>query len=219
MVRERIVETNEGIQGEFDTAMFDVFARNMRDRGLTEEKQIIKEGIAGGHALEIGPGPGYLGLEWLKHVKEGKLTGLEISENMIRIAEKNAREYGLSGRVRYVQGNAMEMPFEDNSFDAAFSNGSLHEWEDPARIISEAWRVLKTGGKLFISDLKRDIAAPIRFLMSMLTKPRQMKEGFKSSLEAAYTANEVKRIVQRTPFKNVKVEASPFGLSVICVKE
>jgi Methylase involved in ubiquinone/menaquinone biosynthesis len=217
-VKERIVETNEGIQGELDAAMFDVFARDMRDRGLTEEKRIIKEGITCGHALEIGPGPGYLGLEWLKRVKDGRLTGIEISGNMIRLAEKNAREYGLEGRCAYVQGNAVKLPFEDGGFDAVFSNGSLHEWEDPAGIIGEAYRVLKTGGRLFVSDLKRDIAVPLRLLMSMPAKPRQMRKGLKSSIEAAYTAEEITRIVAKTPFRNTRVEVNPFGLRVICVK-
>jgi ubiquinone/menaquinone biosynthesis C-methylase UbiE len=50
---------------------------------------------------------------------------------MINLATKNAREYGLKDRVTYKLGNAAQMPFADNSFTAVFSNGSLHEWENP----------------------------------------------------------------------------------------
>ena len=88
MKKERIVETNEGIQEETTTAEFDVFARHMRDRGLMDIDTIIKHGIVGGDVLEIGSGPGYYGLEWLKSAGEARLTGLEISANMIRVAQK-----------------------------------------------------------------------------------------------------------------------------------
>jgi ubiquinone/menaquinone biosynthesis C-methylase UbiE len=220
MLKERVIETNEGIQGELDVAVFDEFARHMRDLGLTESKQIIKEGITGGEVLEIGPGPGYIGLEWIKNAAgDARLTGIEISANMIKTAQKNAREYGLDGRCRYVEGNAMHMPFEDGRFDAVISSGSLHEWEDPVRIMNEAYRVLKHGGKLFISDLKRNIAPPARFFMWMLIKPRSIISGFNSSLAAAYTAEEIGRIVRDTLFEKVTVESNPFGLNIICVKE
>ena len=220
MLKERVIETNEGIQGEMDVAVFDEFARHMKNLGLTEAKQIIEEGITGGEVLEVGPGPGYNGLEWLKNANEpAGLTGIEISANMIKIAEKNAREYGLEGKCRYVEGNAMRMPFEDGGFDAVISSGSLHEWEDPERVMGEAFRVLKNGGKLFISDMKRNISPPVKFMMWMLIKPRSISPGFRSSLAAAYTAEEIERIAQETPFKNVSVKPNPFGLTIVCVKE
>jgi ubiquinone/menaquinone biosynthesis C-methylase UbiE len=56
---------------------------------------------------------------------------------MIRLAEKNSHEYNLSERVIYKEGNAFSMPFPQKTFDFAFSNGSLHEWEDPEKVFSE----------------------------------------------------------------------------------
>lgn len=118
--------------------MFDEFQRSMRDRGWIETNQIIKSGINKGHALELGSGPGYLGLEWLKQTTDTNLTALEISSNMINVAKKNADEYGFKhDRANYVHGNGMAMPFEDNHFDSVFSNGSLHEWENPKAVLLE----------------------------------------------------------------------------------
>ncbi len=218
MLKERVIETNEGIQGEITTAEYDMMARRMRDMGLTEAKEIIKSGISGGHALEIGPGPGYLGLEWLKYAEDASLTGLEISPDMIIIAQKNACEYGFGEKCEYVAGNAMDMPFEDCSFDAAFSNGSLHEWEDPVKILNETYRVLKNGERAFISDLKRDTLLPLRIFMSALTKKRSMREGLKSSIAAAYTVEELKRIAEKTMFTEADVVSNPFGLYILCRK-
>lgn len=90
---------------------------------------MIVAGICSGNVLEVSPGPGIKGLEWLKRTTDTKLTALEISPDMIKVAERNAKEYGLQDRVQYVNGNAnVQMPFEDNTFDAVFSNGSFYEW-------------------------------------------------------------------------------------------
>ena len=56
-------------------------------------------------------GPGYLGLEWLKQTQGMRLKGLDISPDMIALAERNAREYGLPDRVEYVCGKGSTMPF------------------------------------------------------------------------------------------------------------
>ncbi|WP_283610785.1 class I SAM-dependent methyltransferase [Faecalispora anaeroviscerum] len=116
---------------------------------------MIASGIQGGNVLEIGPGPGYVGLELAKKLSLASLTGCEISSAMIRFAEKNAAEYGIS--ARYVPGNCMKMSFEDDSFDTVISNGSLHEWENPIRAFNEIYRVLRTGGRYCITDLRRDV--------------------------------------------------------------
>jgi ubiquinone/menaquinone biosynthesis C-methylase UbiE len=108
-------------------------------------------------ALEIGPGPGYLGLEWLKKTEGTRLKGLEISPDMIAIAERNAAEYGLQDRVTYVKGDGQQMSFEDNTFDAVFTNGSLHEWSQPNEVFDEVYRVLKPTGRYLISDLRREM--------------------------------------------------------------
>ena len=137
MVKPRIAETDSGITGEFNTQMYDTMMRNMRDKGWIETNLILKEGISSGLALEIGPGPGYLGLEWLKKTDLTRLKGLEISDDMIALARKNATEYGLSERAEYYHGDAAKMPFEDGHFDAVFTNGSLHEWAHPDNIFNE----------------------------------------------------------------------------------
>ncbi len=178
MTKQRIIETNEGIQGEMTVAVFDRFARNMRDRGHYPIEAIIRSGIHAGHALEIGPGPGYVGLEWLRRCPDATLTGLEISPDMIRLAEKNAREYGLTARAEYAPGSCLSIPFPDGHFNAVFSNGSLHEWEDPAQALNEAVRVLKPGGRLFVADMRRDVNPLIKWMIYLTAKPLKSGRGF-----------------------------------------
>ncbi|RPJ63325.1 MAG: class I SAM-dependent methyltransferase [Dehalococcoidia bacterium] len=214
MVKPRIVETDHGITGEITTRMYDVMMRNMRDKGWIETNLILGEEISSGLALEIGPGPGYRGLEWLKRTKGTHLEGLEISEDMIALARKNAVEYGLSGRVKYYKGDAQQMPFKDGYFDAVFTNGSLHEWSNPQSIFNEIVRVIKPGGKYLISDLRRDMNPAIKGFLWLTVKPKEMRPGLMSSLDASYTISEISAILTRTKLQDWKVSQNPFGIVV-----
>ena len=214
MTKPRVIETNVGIQGTLTVEMYDQFARGMRDKGWNNVDAFLASGITDGNVLEIGPGPGYVGLEWLKKSEDGVLTALEISPEMIRLAEKNAREYGLAERVTYQEGNALGMPFQDASFDAVFSNGSLHEWENPVLVFTEIARVLKPGGRFCVADMRRNVNPLLAWFIGSSTKPKQIRPGFWTSLHAAYTKAELEQIVNQTPLTDVIVAEAFFGLCV-----
>ena len=108
----------------------------------------------------------------------------------------------------------MDMPFADDQFDAVITNGSLHEWENPTMVFNEIYRVLKNGGRFLVTDLKRNISFPIQYFMKAYTKPKSMKKGFTSSLHAAYTAEEIRKIVANTQFNITEVKSDFFGLSI-----
>ena len=149
MTHSRVPETDHGIQGETTVAMYDEMQRYMRDRGWIQTTAILKSGIQKGHALEIGHGPGYLGLEWLRSTQQTRLTGLDISPDMTALAARNARLYGLEERVTFEGGRGDCLPFKDDTFDAVFTNGSLHEWTNPEDTFNEIVRVLKPRGQYF----------------------------------------------------------------------
>jgi ubiquinone/menaquinone biosynthesis C-methylase UbiE len=214
MPKARIVETDSGIEGEFTVAIYDDMQRRLRDRGWIETNDIIKSGITEGLALEIGPGPGYVGLEWLKNTTGTKLKGLDISADMIAIAERNAKEYGLMRRVEYIQSSGNKMPFDNNMFDAVFTNGSLHEWADPRNTFNEIWRVLKTGGRIFISDLRRDMLFLMKWFLYIASKPKAIRPGLISSINAAYTPDELKELIKGTKLANCEVTGNLIGVKI-----
>jgi ubiquinone/menaquinone biosynthesis C-methylase UbiE len=214
MPKARIAETDSGIEGEFNVAIYDIMQRKLRDRGWIETNDIIQSGITEGLALEIGPGPGYLGLEWLKNTRGTRLKGLDISSDMVAVAERNAKEYGLSSRVEYIQSSGDKMPFDNTMFDAVFTNGSLHEWADPKNTWNEIWRVLKTGGRVFISDLRRDMFFLMRWFLYIASKPKEIRPGLISSINAAYTPTELRDLLKDTKLANCEVAGNMIGLNI-----
>jgi len=218
MVKPRVAETEDGIQGEFNVRAYDAMQRQMRDRGWLETGALIKSGIAAGHALELGPGPGYVGLEWLKNTTGTTLTGVDISPDMVALARENAAAYGLADRTEYVISSGNDIPFDASAFDAAFTTGSMHEWAEPKATFEELWRILRPGGRLFISDLRRDMNRLIRWLISINAKPDVMRRGFATSVNAAYTPKELRELIADTSLRYCVVKGNPVGLRLAGVK-
>lgn len=214
MTKTRVPETDHGIQGEITVRQYDQMQRSFRDKGWMETQALIDAGIVHGHALEIGHGPGYLGLEWLKKTQGTTLTGLDISPDMHGLAERNAREYGLNDRAQYRLGSGDRLPFGDDSFEAVFTSGSLHEWANPLGTFEEIWRVLKPGGRYFISDLRRDMNFFIRGFLWLSVRPTAMRPGLLTSIRAAYTVDELRAMAAQTRLKDTKISQTAIDLVV-----
>lgn len=214
MTKVRVPETDIGIQGEFIVAEYDHMQQSLRDKGWMATDALLESGITAGYALEIGPGPGYLGLEWLKHTDGTSLTGLDISPDMQALARQNAESYGFSERTTYRLGNCNQLPFEDASFDAVFTNGSLHEWEDPRGAFDEIWRVLKPGGRYYISDLRRDMSFLMSSMMWLSTRPASIRSGLLTSIHAAYTPAELMKMIAGTDLRGALVSGNWIDVAV-----
>jgi len=214
MVRQRVIETMEGIQGAFDVAAYDRMMRKMWKRNWIETREILDAGITQGTALEISPGPGYLGLDWLLKTTDTCLVGLDISEEMLRRCRENTQREGVGDRAEYVHGDACHMPFDDDTFDAVFANGGLHEWANPVDVFNEITRVLKPGGRYCITDLRRDANTLLRKLLPLTIGERTMRRGFTTSINAAYTPGEAEALAAASNLPTPQVSGNTLGLVI-----
>jgi ubiquinone/menaquinone biosynthesis C-methylase UbiE len=106
----------------------------------------------GGSVLDVGTGPGVLLVELARHRPDLRLTGVDLSPDMVAAAERNLATFGDRATAR--TGDVTDLPFPDGSFDLIVSSLSLHHWDDPAAAVPELARVLRPGGRVHIYDFR-----------------------------------------------------------------
>jgi demethylmenaquinone methyltransferase/2-methoxy-6-polyprenyl-1,4-benzoquinol methylase len=94
--------------------------------------------------LDIGTGTGDLA----RAIKtEGTVTGLDISNDMLKVAREKSQD------GCFVQGDAYKLPFNDKIYDAVTYKYALHHLDQPIKALTEAFRVLKDNGCIIIADV------------------------------------------------------------------
>ena len=203
MYERRIKDDNSNFEDKRIIEMYSSYAKFMRDEGWYEIDLILDTGISKGGILEVGSGPGIVGLEICSKLPGSTLTGYEMNPKMVKTAETNALEYQIN--AKYIQGNAEKMAFDDSSFDSVISNASLHEWNEPNLVFNEIYRVLKKGGNYCIIDLRRDVEQS-RWDYIYKSTPEKLQSNLVASREASYTKEEIEEILSKTDLKNGNVK-------------
>ncbi len=214
----RVPESDGTTLGLAHAEAYDRMQAALREKGWLETRDLLNGGIDNGCALEVGSGPGHLGLEWLQRTRDTHLVGMDKSPDMVAIAGRHARDLGLDDRARHIIGLAEAVPFEDSAFDSVFSSRSLHEWIDPETTFTELWRALKPCGRLFLSDLRRDLSLSARNFLEQRMASEVVREGLRASIDAAYTVAEVMALLDDTKLAGCEVVETPLGLQVTGTK-
>jgi ubiquinone/menaquinone biosynthesis C-methylase UbiE len=183
--------------------------------------KILRRGIKSGRVLDIGTGSGRLSIELAKAKGSNfEITGLDISENMLKKAAENARQAGVEDKIKFVQANADALPFPDGSFDLVISYASLHHWFRPATVFKEAQRVAKKGGAVIIRDNRRVYGNPFWEVFIWILRRfmnRRHRENWPKAIMASYTIPEVKAILEEAGLTDYRV-STDFIKFDLCVE-
>ena len=110
-------------------------------------------GFRGKRVLEVGCG---IGTDLICFARGGaNVTGIDLAEKSIELAHMNVAQNGLEGDVDLKVADGEQMPFEDATFDVVYAHGVIQYTADPARLIAECYRVLKTGGEAIVMVYNR----------------------------------------------------------------
>lgn len=110
----------------------------------------IKEGYV---VLDLGSGAGFDAFLAAKKVgKNGKVIGVDFSQEMVKKAKANAEKYNYSN-VEFIYGDIEKLPIKESSIDVIISNCVINLAPDKDKVFKEACRVLKKDGKMFVSDI------------------------------------------------------------------
>lgn len=90
-----------------------------------------------------------------------RVLGIDLTDEYCRVAEELTKRTGLSDRVGFRQGDALDLPFADASFDVVWSEHAAMNIPDKARLYSEMFRVLKPGGTLALHDILMGSSASV----------------------------------------------------------
>ena len=118
---------------------------------------------ANGEVLEIALGTGR-NLD--HHRNDVQLTGIELSPEMLAIAERRAEELGRKIDLRI--GDAQDLDFPDASFDSVVCTLALCTIPDDRAAVAEVYRVLRPGGRFLLLEHVRSPATPVRFIQRVL---------------------------------------------------
>lgn len=172
------------------TAPFMAVILNRANRRISQRavEQLAVE--ADDDVLEIGFGGGAALARVLSRTR-GRVTGIEISEPMLRRARRRFRREIQDGRLEIRHASVDEIPYGDSGFDRVMTVNTIYFWPDPPTALREIARVLRPGGRLVVATAARE----------EMDKRSFTEHGFRK-----FTEEELGRLLETAGFAAVTVE-------------
>jgi ubiquinone/menaquinone biosynthesis C-methylase UbiE len=169
-----------------DLAPVDEF--HSRRRLATEELTAMLAPVATDHVIDIGSGLGGPS-RYLATMCGCRISGVDLTPEFVETATALTARTGLSGRVDFRVGSALDLPFPDASFDCAWSQNVAMNIADRPRYYAEMHRVLRPGGRLAIQDVAAGNGTALDFPVMWADRPEisflRTPEDTRAMLEAA----------------------------------
>ena len=154
-------------------------------------KKLAFEGFKRGKVLDAGSGFGGMDIVLAKRIPGCEITGIDLSDPFLDYSNSRVLNSNLGNRVKFIKADVHNIPFEDNTFDVAFSVSMVHLVKEPIIMLNEIERVLKPNGYLFIKDLRRS-------WLGILER----------EIKSAFSLNEAKKLIAQSKLKEGRFSKS-----------
>lgn len=222
---ERVHHVFEKISDNYDKMNSVIsFQQHIKWRKDAMKRMDVKQGS---HALDVCCGTA----DWTIALAEavgpsGNVTGLDFSQNMLNVGIEKVKKLGLS-HVNLIHGNAMELPFPDNSFDFVTIGFGLRNVPDYLQVLKEMYRVLKPGGMAVCLETSQPTLFGyrqlyyfyFRFVMpifgKMFAKSYKEYSWLQESAREFPGMKELARLFERAGFTDVKYKPYSGGAAAV----
>jgi demethylmenaquinone methyltransferase/2-methoxy-6-polyprenyl-1,4-benzoquinol methylase len=172
--------------------------------------------------LDVCCGTGDIAIGMGNKLKTSQITALDFSERMLQVAEKRTKAAHLKN-IEFIQGNALFLPFKDNSFDTVTISFGIRNTSDYKKVLDEIHRVLMPGGVFFCMEasypdpfiLRGVLSAYCRFIVPIMGKILVKSYGeyrwLDESVGAFISKEELTVLVEGAGFTEINLRTFLFG--------
>ena len=181
--------------------------------------------------LDLATGTADLAIVLAKKNPQAHVTGADFSEKMLAMGETKVKKQNLEHQIELMQGDAAQLPFADQSFDAVTVAFGVRNFEDRAKGLSEIYRVTKAGGQVAILEFSMPEHFPVKQLYSFYFKHLLPKIGkavskdadayayLPASVESFPKPKEFKAILTEIGWQDCKATSLSFGIATLYVAQ
>lgn len=171
----------------------------------------------GGRVLDVCTGTGDLISYLLPHIEGGRVDGLDFSEKMLALARERFKEFP---QVQLTQGDALALPFDDNTFDGAIISFGLRNVVDIPKALAEMHRVIRPGGWMVNLDTSPQPLLPgmklyfskiMPLIGGLLAQDQQAYQYLSTSTDSFLTPAQLKTAFEAIGCQNVSSQTLMLG--------
>ena len=177
--------------------------------------------------LDVAIGTADLAMEIMRQKKASEIQGVDLSAEMMKIGEEKVRKAGYADKIKFELGNAQEMRYADNSFDAVTCAYGVRNFSDLDKGLSEFSRTLKPGGQMLILEFSYPTNPIVRFFYNifftyilplvgrLISKDKSAYSYLNRSVKEFIWGEDMVRKIESIGFRDVKYRPLTFGITTI----
>lgn len=180
-----------------------------------------------GRVLDVATGTADLAMELVSSEKAGHVSGIDISDGMMEVGRKKVVAAGLEDRISIMKASALDMPFDEGSFDAVTCAYGVRNFSDLDKGLAEMYRVLKPGGQLAVLEFSYPSNKAIRVVYDLFFSHVMPVVGrivcrnagaftyFRESVKGFIWGSEMASRIESAGFCNVKFKTMTLGITTL----